>query len=62
MATACAACSGRGVCPHCLGRGVEEFSWRDAALCTECGGQGVCAACGGSGEAPLVKPNIPTYT
>ncbi len=62
MATACAACGGTGVCPHCLGRGVEQFTWRDPALCEACGGLGVCHGCDGSGEAPLVKPDDPTYT
>ena len=62
MATPCTSCGGMGVCPHCLGRGVEEFPWRDSSLCAGCGGQGICSACGGSGEAPLVKPNDPTYT
>ena len=62
MGTACAACGGMGVCPRCLGHGVEEFPWRDAALCEHCGGQGICAACDGRGEAPLVKPDDPTYT
>ncbi len=62
MATPCEACSGMGVCPHCQGRGVEEFAWRDAAPCGECGGLGICAFCGGSGVAPLVKPSDPSYT
>jgi len=62
VATACAACDGMGVCPRCFGRGVEEFPWRDPALCERCGGRGICTACSGSGEAPLVKPNDPSYT